>query len=54
VPSQCAEAEAGEIRASDEEDKEGVRALQGPARVAQVSSDQDTRAKREKTEREST
>jgi hypothetical protein len=30
-----------------------VCALQGPARVAQVSSDEDTRAQREKTESES-
>jgi hypothetical protein len=31
-----------------------VCSLQGPARVAQVSGDQDTRAQREKAEREST
>jgi hypothetical protein len=54
MPSKCAEAEAGEIGASDEEDQGGVCAVQRPARIAQVSSDEDTRAKGEKTECEST
>ena len=54
VPSKCAEAEAGEIGASGKEDQGDVCAFQGPARVAQVSSDEDTRGQREKREREST
>jgi hypothetical protein len=54
VPSECPEAEAGEIGASGEEDEVDVCSVQRPARVAQVSGDEDTRPQREKTEREST
>jgi hypothetical protein len=54
MPSECTEAEADEIGASGEEDQRDVRLREGPARAAQVSSDEDERAKREKTECEST
>src|SRR6185503_4839837 len=40
LPSECPEAEAGQIQASGEEDQEDARAVQGPARVGQVPSDE--------------
>ena len=54
LPSECAEAEAGQIQASSQEDEGDTCAVQGPARAAQKPSDEDARAQREKRECEST
>jgi hypothetical protein len=54
LPSERAKAETGEIAASGDEDQRRARAVQGPARVTQETSDEDAGAQREKSERDYT
>jgi hypothetical protein len=54
VPSERAEAEAGEIGDSSEEDQGQMRALQGPTRFAQTPGYENARPQRENAERDAT